>query len=183
MAGLTDDLADGASSRAAGGLVWRVSDGVVEVVIVHRPVTTTTGRSRRGSASPKTRATRRARLREVEEETGYRCVLGREVASVEYRDRKQRHKVVRYWEMTVVSGRFASERGGRSARWLPIPMVAKRLTYPRDRDVLACVRCLCRESTGAGPVRTSNRFLGRLFTLPVASGSPTRLTGDVRIAT
>ena len=89
-------------------------------------------------------------MREVEEETGYRCVLGRELASVEYRDRKQRHKVVRYWEMTVVSGRFARSAEVDQLVWLPIPMVAERLSYPRDRDVLAAFAAFAGGEAEAG---------------------------------
>ncbi|HMK12698.1 MAG TPA: NUDIX domain-containing protein, partial [Acidimicrobiales bacterium] len=75
-------------------------------------------------------------LREVAEETGYRCVLGRELLSTEYRDGKQRRKRVRYWEMTVSSGQFSASVEIDDLAWLPVAIAAARLTYPRDRDVL-----------------------------------------------
>ena len=46
----------------------------------------------------------RAALREVQEETGLGCRLGREVGTSAYRDPKRRPKTVRYWEMTPTAG-------------------------------------------------------------------------------
>ena len=60
---------------------------------------TTTGRSPRASAS-RASPTRRPPLREVEEETGFTCHLGPELAVNRYIDRKGRPKAVRYWVMT-----------------------------------------------------------------------------------
>jgi len=150
VAGLDRDTPAEPYVRAAGGLVWRVTDGLVEIVLVHRPLDFDDWTFPKGKREPEDESDEACALREVEEETGYRCALGREVASVEYRDRKQRRKVVRYWEMTVVSGRFAPTNEVDDLVWLPVPLAAPRLTYPRDRDVLQAFA----DFAGIDPVRT-----------------------------
>ncbi|MDQ3647409.1 MAG: NUDIX hydrolase [Actinomycetota bacterium] len=131
--------------EAAGGVVV-AGDG--RVLLVHRPRyddwTLPKGKLDRGETFEE------AALREVREETGLRCTLGREVATTEYRDSKDRPKVVRYWLMEVKGQRgapppFATPQGGRfepndevdEVRWLPVTDAAALLTYGRDREVLA----------------------------------------------
>ena len=103
--------------RAAGGVVTRPApDGGVEVLVVHRPryddwsLPEGQGRARRV-------ATRTPRVREVEEETGYRCTLGAELPTVRYLDRQGRQKQVRFWQMTVDAREphWCAERRGRRA--------------------------------------------------------------------
>lgn len=88
--------------RANGGLVRRADgDGAVEIILVHRPAyddwTFPKGK-------PFSRESDDAcAVREVEEETGLRCVPGHELRSVSYRDLRGRPTVVRYWEMVAAS--------------------------------------------------------------------------------
>jgi 8-oxo-dGTP diphosphatase len=77
-----------------------------------------------------------AALREVEEETGYRARLDRELSTVGYRDPMGRPKVVRYWTMTPVDGEFRPNREVDELRWLAIPDAARMLSYDHDRALL-----------------------------------------------
>jgi 8-oxo-dGTP pyrophosphatase MutT (NUDIX family) len=122
--------------RAAGGVVWRTADGGrPEVLIVHRP-SYDDWTFPKGKADPEDLDDEHTALREVEEETGLRCSLGRELPGVDYIDRKGRSKHVRYWEMRVLSGEFAPNREVDEARWLELPAARELLTYRHDRDVL-----------------------------------------------
>lgn len=75
-------------------------------------------------------------VREVEEETGLRCLLGRELPSTTYVDAKGRPKEVRYWVMEVAGGALRFEHEVDEARWLPASEAAELLTYERDIAVL-----------------------------------------------
>jgi 8-oxo-dGTP diphosphatase len=48
----------------------------------------------------------RTALREVEEETGIRCRLGRPIGQLVYQDQSGETKAVRYWEMHSLDGTF-----------------------------------------------------------------------------
>ncbi len=121
--------------RAAGGIVVRrPDDGDIEVALVHRPSyddwTFPKGK-RIGEEEDLQTA-----LREVEEETGLRCRVDREVGSVQYRDRKERDKTVRYWLMTPEGGTFRPSAEVDEMRWAPFDEAADVLTYEHDRDLL-----------------------------------------------
>jgi 8-oxo-dGTP diphosphatase len=120
--------------RAAGGVVLRPDSDSYEVLLVHRPRyddwSFPKGKLTRGESDDA------AALREVEEETGYRCELGTDLGTVEYVDGRGRDKVVRYWAMTVVGGEFAPNAEVDLVAWLPTESARERLTYPHDRGVL-----------------------------------------------
>jgi 8-oxo-dGTP diphosphatase len=120
---------------AAGGLVLRDRpDGVTELALVHRP-SRVDWSFPKGKVEPHESLTACA-LREVEEETGLRCRLGRFVGTTQYRDRKDRPKVVAYWTMDVVSGAFAPNDEVDEVSWVDLASAPSVLTYDRDRELL-----------------------------------------------
>jgi len=112
----------------------RDGDGALEVLLVHRPRyddwTLPKGKLHRGESHEE------GALREVEEETGLRCDLGRELPSSHYRDQKGRPKVVRYWTMRPIDGAFHPHEEVDDVRWLPLADADAELTYDRDREIL-----------------------------------------------
>ena len=77
-----------------------------------------------------------AALREVEEETGMRCRLGRELPSAEYTDHRGRPKLVRYWLMEAVDGGFEPTGEVDELRWLPREAALSLLSYDHDRELV-----------------------------------------------
>ena len=75
-------------------------------------------------------------LREVEEETGLRCVLGEELPSTHYTDGHGRPKRVRYWLMEPVAGELAYRHEVDAARWVTVGEARSLLTYQRDVSLL-----------------------------------------------
>ena len=123
--------------RAAGGAVLRPREGGgVELAVVHRPKyddwSLPKGKLERGESFEE------AALREVFEETGLRCRLRQELEPTEYRDRKGRPKVVRYWLMDVAFDTgFRPSDEVDALEWLEIPAAATRLTYEHDQELVA----------------------------------------------
>ena len=77
-----------------------------------------------------------AALREVLEETGFRCRLAGTLPAVAYTDAKGRPKRVRYWLMEPLEGEFAPGREADELRWCGPADALSLLTYDRDREVL-----------------------------------------------
>lgn len=115
--------------EAAGGVVRR--DG--RIAVVHRPRYDDWSLPK-GKLDPG-ESWEQAALREVREETGLECELGKELSSTSYHDRKGRSKLVRYWLMEPVGGEFEPNDEVDELRWLTPAEAAGVLTYPRDVEL------------------------------------------------
>jgi 8-oxo-dGTP pyrophosphatase MutT (NUDIX family) len=139
---------DSRQVRAGGGVVLRAQGkGQLEVLLVHRPRYDDWTLPKGKAAADE--SDEQCALREVEEETGLRCTLGRELVSTEYVDRKNRAKVVRYWEMTPIAGIAAGQNEVDEVAWLPLADAIAKLTYERD---VAVLRSLDTEQHALRPV-------------------------------
>ena len=76
-------------------------------------------------------------LREVEEETGHRCEIERELAPSRYTDGKGRSKEVHWFRMRPVGGRFTPSEEVDELRWVGPDEVAALLDYPHDRRLVS----------------------------------------------
>ena len=77
-----------------------------------------------------------AALREVEEEIGLRCRLGRELEPSRYVTRKGEDKIVRYWVMDVLDGEFAANDEVDEMRWVTADEARELLSYDNDRALI-----------------------------------------------
>jgi 8-oxo-dGTP diphosphatase len=137
--GLSENSGEGdeAEIKAAGGVVVRERDGVKQIAVIHRP-------RHRDWSLPKGKLDKgesfeEAAVREVEEETGLRCELGRELRPVTYNDRRGRSKVVRYWLMTPLDkakAKFKPNSEVDELRWLELDDATDLLDYEHDRELV-----------------------------------------------
>jgi 8-oxo-dGTP diphosphatase len=130
-----------ATVRAAGGVLLRPGRrGQLEIALVHRP-----GRDDwslpKGKLDPG-ESFESCAVREVMEETGYRCEPGAFAGCTAYVDRRGRPKVVAYWYMEPARG-VSFQRAASVAvdevdevRWLRVREAARALSYPHDRELL-----------------------------------------------
>jgi 8-oxo-dGTP diphosphatase len=128
---------DPAEIRAAGGVVVRERDGRCEVAIVHRPKYDDWSLPK-GKLLPG-EEWRDAAVREVAEETGLRCAPTAELTRSRYRDRKGRDKLVRWWLMRPIEGKFEPNDEVDELRWMPLERAADLLDYEGDRELVRAV--------------------------------------------
>jgi 8-oxo-dGTP pyrophosphatase MutT (NUDIX family) len=122
--------------RAAGGLVRRDAGHGPEVLVVHRPRyddwTFPKGKADDGESDEE------CALREVDEETGLRCLLESPAGTTEYVDPKGRPKRVRWWLLRPLEDRgFGPNDEIDVLRWVTRGDAERLLTYERDVALLA----------------------------------------------
>jgi len=117
--------------RAAGGVVVRDGEDGPEIAVIHRPKyddwSLPKGKLHRGEGWEE------AALREVAEETGWRCETGRELSSNRYADPKGRDKLVRWWLVRPLEGEFEPSDEVDEMRWLAASELDQLLDYEHDR--------------------------------------------------
>jgi 8-oxo-dGTP diphosphatase len=130
------DIGDGRPEIAAAGgvLLAPDSEGRTRVAVIHRPKymdwSLPKGKLEEGEGWQE------AALREVQEETGYRCEPFAELPHISYLDRKGRRKLVRYWLMEPIEGRFEPHGEVDELRWVTPEDAQEVLTYPHDKELV-----------------------------------------------
>jgi len=123
--------------EAAGGVVVRDGEAGTEVCMVHRPRYDDWSFPK-GKLDPG-ESFEEAALREVEEETGVRAGLGRELPATRYEVRG-RPKLVRYWLMTLEAETdFVPNDETDELRWATPEEARGLLSYAHDRELLGIV--------------------------------------------
>lgn len=128
-----DGTSAGRLVLAAGAVLWRPRGRAVEVALAHRPRyddwSLPKGKLDAGETEPV------AAVREVHEETGFTCRLGRGLGTVTY-PIPEGTKLVRYWAAKALGGEFAANSEVDELVWLSVEDAAAKITYEHDRDVL-----------------------------------------------
>ncbi len=126
---------------AAGALVWRVRDGRLQVLAVHRPRykdwSWPKGKLDKGETLPF------CAVREVAEETGKQVILGQPLPTLRYPLEGGKTKVVWYWAAQVASPdsravkarpkiKAAPKHEIDKTKWLTVEQARERITFPDD---------------------------------------------------
>lgn len=124
---------------AAGGVVWRMLDGKLLVLAIHRTkyrdVTLPKGKVDPGETLAETA------VREIHEETGIRVHLGVPVGISNYHLPSKRTKIVHYWsaqatEKAIRESAFVPNREIAALEWMPARKALGKLSYPVDVEIL-----------------------------------------------
>jgi 8-oxo-dGTP pyrophosphatase MutT (NUDIX family)/phosphohistidine phosphatase SixA len=149
--------------RPGTGNSAKSDEGAVEVAVIHRPRyddwSLPKGKVDPGETAPV------AAVREVCEETGHQCVLGRRLNTVSYPIDLGIKKVY-YWAARATGGEFTPGKEVDELVWLPVVDAMKKLEYPQDRKVL---RRFARQSADTRTV---------LVVRHGTAGSKSRYSGD-----
>jgi len=121
--------------EAAGGVVLRGSRGDREILLIHRPRQDDWTIPKGKLDDGEDHAT--AALREVAEETGWRCSVGPWLPEVRYLDGNARPKRVRFRVMRPLEQeQWVPSDEVDETRWLSAERAHEELSYSSDRDVL-----------------------------------------------
>ncbi|ODT23942.1 NUDIX domain-containing protein [Microbacterium sp. SCN 69-37] len=124
---------------AAGGVIWRVVDGRLMVLVIHRTayadVTLPKGKVDPGETLAETA------VREIFEETGIRVHLGIPVGVSRYRMPSKRQKIVHYWaaeatDEAIRASAFVPNREIAALEWVTPKRARGYLSYPVDVEIL-----------------------------------------------
>ena len=124
---------------AAGGVVWRVVDAKLRVLLIHRTkyrdVTLPKGKVDPGEMLAETAA------REIFEETGIRVALGVPVGVSRYRLPSKRQKIVHYWaaeatDEAIRASAFVPNKEIAALEWVTPKKALSRLSYPVDVEIV-----------------------------------------------
>ncbi|MFE6920732.1 NUDIX domain-containing protein [Nocardia sp. NPDC057663] len=121
--------------HAAGAVLWRRGAAGPEIAVIHRPKYGDWSLPK-GKLDPGETPVVAA-VREVGEETGLPCTLGRYLGHVTYPIPGHRQlKRVDYWAAEAAAGEFAVNAEVDQLRWFPLDQVMDQLSYPMDRQVV-----------------------------------------------
>ena len=124
---------------AAGGVVWRIADGKLRVLLIHRTkyrdVTLPKGKVDPGEMLAETA------VREIHEETGIRVSLGVPVGVSRYHLPSKRTKIVHYWaaeatDAAIRASAFVPNKEIAALEWMSPKKALARLSYPVDAEIL-----------------------------------------------
>ena len=124
---------------AAGAVCWRVVDGKILVLLIHRTrhkdVSLPKGKVDPGEVLPQTA------VREIAEETGLKVNLGLPLGVTNYVMPNHREKVVHYWaaevtEESVLASTFVPNSEVAALEWMPVSRALTSISYKRDAEIL-----------------------------------------------
>lgn len=140
----------GSTVYAAGGVVWRIVDGKLRVLLIHRTryrdVTLPKGKVEPGETLPETA------VREIREETGVQVALGVPIGVSQYHLPNKREKIVHYWaaeatDAAVRASSFVPNKEIAAIEWVSAKKARSRLSYPVDVEIFDAFRTLADERT------------------------------------
>lgn len=160
---------------AAGALPWRIRDGELQVLLIHRPKyddwSFPKGKLDQGETMAE------CAIREVHEEVGLRITLGLALPAIRYQAPKG-PKVVLYWAAHVKAQPQVDRHEVDRCRWCTVPDAAARLSNDADQVPLRALA----EAAADGCLDTVPFVLARHAKAKPRSGW-TRAEGDRPLAT